>query len=431
MASNDYIEYLYGEETENLFQVLYSKYYHPIYRYILSKNNHDHMIAEDLTQETFLKVYRNMDKIIDEASISKWLYVIAANICKDFWRSPKNKPLSAITQELDDENEPLISPSMPGDFVQTLMQQEVKKEIDAMVESLPSNYYHAIYLYDYEAYSYKEAAQIMGISVSAYTALLNRARAKLKKMIVSSTLGVDAKLLNEQEYEVLSSWLDFTHWQEDVHEQIKQIMRFHFNQMAAQYNDSEYFSYHELLFEIVKSKHALKKHHVVADFGMGAGVFLCHVSPYVASADGYDYSEVMIKMAQENFQSLRLTNVTCTQIDFMTIGSPMPIYDYVYCINVLHHTDNPEAMVKQIVSFLKPGGSLLIIDFLKHSYDTLVKENSDLWYGFDKQQMLRFLASANLRKTWFETISEPIKVALQGAEQIDVTHIVSGGTKRK
>jgi len=414
-------------DNEKLFQQLYQQYYQQIYRYILSKNNNDCSIAEDLTQETFIKVYRNIDKVTLESSISNWLYIIANNICKDFWKSVKNSPLYKTASDID--NPAIKLPITEDNLSDDLANNEIKGKIEDIIKSLPDEHYNAIYLYEYEGYTYKEAAQIMGISESKYTSLLKRARERLKKIIVAKTLDVDAKLLGDKEYEILTKWFDFTEWPDDTAEQIKQVMIEHFDTKTNHYTSSFQISSHDLYFETIIEKHKLQKHHIVADFGMGSGILVNRISHYVKVVHGYDFSREMYQISMKKALADGNDNILFHNIDFMQITNPEPTYDYAYCINVLHHADNPAKMVKQIATLLKPGGSLMIIDFLKHEYENVVNEYSDLWYGFDKKQLVGFMNAAGLKKIWAKIDTNYPHIPTNSKKIINIPRLIVNGTK--
>ena len=72
------------------FYEVYEQYYERIRRFILASVK-NRWAAEDLVQETFLRVMQNLVKVRDPAKLSSWIFWIAANLCQDYFRSPSRK----------------------------------------------------------------------------------------------------------------------------------------------------------------------------------------------------------------------------------------------------------------------------------------------------------------------------------------------------
>lgn len=68
------------------FEEIYSSYEKPVYNYVL-RMVQDKPLAEDLTQDIFIKIYQNLTKFRGEASLSTWIYRIATNTYLDYFRS--------------------------------------------------------------------------------------------------------------------------------------------------------------------------------------------------------------------------------------------------------------------------------------------------------------------------------------------------------
>lgn len=130
-----------------------------------TKNRED---AEDIVQEAFLKLYTSRIIFPDEKNIKAWLIRVTINLCKDMLRSSKRRtaePVSDIPCEDKGQYELLDS-----------------------IRSMQPQYASVIYLFYYEGYSVKEIAKLQGISDSAVTTRLSRARKQLKKMLTKEGL---------------------------------------------------------------------------------------------------------------------------------------------------------------------------------------------------------------------------------------------------
>lgn len=148
------------------FHRLAARYLDTVYRVALNgcKNHAD---AEDVVQNTFLKLLNKEDNFIDEEHAKKWLIRVAVNECNSMWRSPWKKRTSSL-DELT--TEPAFS-------------SPEKSALYYAVLELPTKYRQVIHLYYFEGYHGKEIADILGISETAVQTRLLRARQKLKEIL--------------------------------------------------------------------------------------------------------------------------------------------------------------------------------------------------------------------------------------------------------
>lgn len=406
------------------FLALYKQYKYPIYKFFYEKTVHDISTAEDLTQETFIKAYRKLDKLENHSNIMGWLYVIATHTFIDHCRKNNKRNLLDSFSELDSVT--LQATESTPDH--NLLRNEFKTMFQHICESLPPRYCRAIFLHEYENYTYAQAAKIMDISLTAYTSLFNRARIKLKEATIAYLLSVDKDALTKNEYATFAKWIAPTQLSDDISEPIKQGMRAYFNETASIYNDHLYHDYHSLIDDYILQKYPLKRDHITADFGMGAGIFASKLSRYVKKVDGYDVSKEMCHIAKQNLKIHKAHNVICKNQDFLSLDSMQ--YDYAYCITVLHHLTYPHTAVEKMARMLKKGGGLIISDFAKHKYPEVVEKNSDLWYGFTKEQFLKFLTDAGLKNVWVEIHKEfPRLFHPESGKTIKIPTIIGGGEK--
>ena len=140
--------------------------------------------AEDVTQETFVQVFESVSSFKGESKFSTWLYRITVSKARDHIRKKKRKKRFAFIQSLYGRNdEPVID---PPDFFHPGVGMENKENAAVLfkaVEQLPGNQKTAFVLNKVEGLSYIEIGNIMQITDSAVDALLQRAKANLKKIL--------------------------------------------------------------------------------------------------------------------------------------------------------------------------------------------------------------------------------------------------------
>ena len=178
---------LSGDDTA--FSTLVRKYQKSVHALVWRKIGDFH-IAEDLTQDTFLKAYQKLATLKEPQSFASWLYVIATNHCKTWLRK---KGLS--TQALQDTNRVELERAAYSGYVIeeneqriTDVQREVVKKLLAKLQESDRT---IITLYYLGEMTYEEISQFLGVSVSSVKNRLYRARQSLKKEepIVREVLG--------------------------------------------------------------------------------------------------------------------------------------------------------------------------------------------------------------------------------------------------
>ena len=147
--------------------------FHPRLKNFILKRIPDEQSAEDLLQEVFLKIHARIDTLRDEEKLQSWIYQIARNAITDYYREQR------ATLELP---ESLLLPEEPlvGDDVV----KELIPSIKAMVDSLPDEYRRALIMTDYEGLTQRQLAEKLGLSYSGAKSRVQRAREKLKVMLL-------------------------------------------------------------------------------------------------------------------------------------------------------------------------------------------------------------------------------------------------------
>ncbi|GIW71806.1 MAG: RNA polymerase sigma factor [Planctomycetota bacterium] len=150
------------------------------YRYGL-----DAAAAEDLVQETLLRVYRARRRYRPEARFSAWLLRIATNVIISAARQRKRRPTvklqgaGAVSNEGDP---PLADERTPGPPERLQADERAAKVREALAE-LPASQRTALVLNRFHGLSYDEVAQALGLGVPAVKSLLFRARHNLKRRL--------------------------------------------------------------------------------------------------------------------------------------------------------------------------------------------------------------------------------------------------------
>ena len=169
----------------NLFRLLVERYQPLVFRTCMGfLHNRDD--ADDLTQEVFIQVYQSLAKFKGDASFSTWLYRIAVNASLNKKRKTSK---GFLLQQLemvfgsDKKKEPATSETENPENI--LIRGEHREWVTRALNSLPENQRTAIVLSNYDDLPQKEIAEIMNTTEGAVEALLQRAKANLKKKLSS------------------------------------------------------------------------------------------------------------------------------------------------------------------------------------------------------------------------------------------------------
>ncbi|MCQ4726786.1 sigma-70 family RNA polymerase sigma factor [Anaerotignum faecicola] len=162
------------------FEELLGRYKNLVYSVVLRMVN-DSEDANDIAQEVFIKVYKNISKYSPEFKFSTWIIKIATNSVIDFRR--KKKP------ECIDIDDMVFEPSGNETPETSYIEGEGKRELSSAIEKLPDMYKVPIVLYHIEDMSYQEISEAVGISLSKVKNRIFRGRKILKDIIISEKEG--------------------------------------------------------------------------------------------------------------------------------------------------------------------------------------------------------------------------------------------------
>lgn len=139
------------------------KYYPEILRYCYLHTS-DRGFAEDLTQETFEHFFSSLNRYQHRGKIKNYLYTIAANLCRDYYRKCRDIPMA----------------EMPEQSVEPIALAEEKLDVGTALNRLPIELREVIILYYYRDRTQKDIAEILGISQTVVQRRLERAKKQLR-----------------------------------------------------------------------------------------------------------------------------------------------------------------------------------------------------------------------------------------------------------
>ncbi|MGF7060757.1 RNA polymerase sigma factor [Brassicibacter mesophilus] len=150
------------------------------------KFTNDYDESQDLSQEIFLKIYKEIGKFRFESKLSTWIYRISLNACLD-WKRKNSKiiniNISSISSESKNDSSFEIRDNspLPEDMI---ISNENQREVHELVYKLPDNYKSVIIMYHFNNMSYQEIAFALDIPERTVETRLYRARRMLKEEVI-------------------------------------------------------------------------------------------------------------------------------------------------------------------------------------------------------------------------------------------------------
>ena len=151
---------------------LVDEYYQQIYLF-MRKFGHDRQISEDLTQESFFNAWHHIGQLRDGKALDSWLYRIAANVSRLYWRKHKHKEVVGI--------EIVDVPASTEDGYDRVGRYEQLDELKTAVGRLPVKLRETIVLHYMQQLTIAKAAEALGVKEGTFKSRLNRALKALRK----------------------------------------------------------------------------------------------------------------------------------------------------------------------------------------------------------------------------------------------------------
>ncbi len=186
---------LKGDEAS--FDIFYEEYFDKLYRFVLSRVDHQHHIAEDIVQGSLCKAIDKLHTFRAEASLLTWLCTFCRYELSAYFKADNRQPsLLDDCPEISAQIESLTI-SLQHQPENSLLQQELSKIVHLTLDSLPERYARVVELKYIQGCSVKEIAIIMEVTAKAVESLLSRARPVFEDVFFSLSGG--SKLFNEQQ----------------------------------------------------------------------------------------------------------------------------------------------------------------------------------------------------------------------------------------
>lgn len=183
MISDEELMQQVQHESHVAYTVLVKRYQPRLYKFVF-RYTRNHQDAEDIIQETFLRVYRGRSGYRRIARFSTWLYTIALNLAKSHYRKNSKMVMMSIHSREDEEEQevPELSDQhfYPDELTDnTLMMSRLYRAIDM----LPEEFREVILMRDLYELTYDEIESITGLPMGTVKSRISRGRSRLQDIM--------------------------------------------------------------------------------------------------------------------------------------------------------------------------------------------------------------------------------------------------------
>lgn len=167
------------------FKLLVDRYASAIYNFAARLTNKNE--ARDITQETFIKAWKNIKKFDEtKASFKTWIFIIAKNTATDFLRKKKNVLFSDLEKNFIEEETDSFAENIPDENLlpeEALQKLQDFETLNAVLSKIPLNYKTVLILHYQEEMTFDEIGKILDKSLNTVKSWHRRAIILLRKML--------------------------------------------------------------------------------------------------------------------------------------------------------------------------------------------------------------------------------------------------------
>ena len=184
--------------SERAFAELIAQYHQPLYS-LIARSLQDPADASDITQEVFIKVFRNIGGFHGEASLRTWLYRIAVHEASNqrrWWKRHRRQEIAMDAPccaqcDADADNEPQSLAATLADGGVSPFDQaardELREHVEAALQQVPEAFRTVVVLREIEGFTYEEIAEILDVNLGTVKSRLMRGRAALRALLAPAS----------------------------------------------------------------------------------------------------------------------------------------------------------------------------------------------------------------------------------------------------
>lgn len=182
--TDEYVVQKILDGNTHIFSVIVDKYKDKIFSMVYRFTN-DYNEAQDLSQEVFIQVFKNIHLFNEKSKFSTWIYRVSYNLCID-WSRKNKKRLKQMFSSEEYLKEPVDE---RHDVERNYIEKQRQLVLRKCINNLSEKYRTALILFHYQGLSYEEIAEILKMPVKTVETRLYRGRNLLKKSLGKHNYG--------------------------------------------------------------------------------------------------------------------------------------------------------------------------------------------------------------------------------------------------
>ena len=181
MASEETLARLVQEGDPDALHELVEKHHRPLIGYLYNMLGGDQMLAEDLVQETFLRMMRSISTYHYPRPFKTWLYAIATNLAHDHFKRADTRHTIAMPEEFNHHDDTDYPES-------TMINKHEQEQVSTQIMQLPIHQREAMILRYYQEMPLAEIAQVLDIPIGTVKSRLSLGLRNLRKLMEQEIL---------------------------------------------------------------------------------------------------------------------------------------------------------------------------------------------------------------------------------------------------
>jgi RNA polymerase sigma-70 factor (ECF subfamily) len=171
------LRHRYGDATA--FEEVYRRFSEMVFALALRMSG-DREVAADLTQETFLRVYRHLGRFRGRSSLKTWIYRVTVNCCHSRLRRRSRRKVETPLEYLEEVADERSGPE------ELALGHDLGRRLATAVGELPVIFREAVLLRDAQGLSYEEISQVLGVRIGTVRSRIARGRERLRRLLEES-----------------------------------------------------------------------------------------------------------------------------------------------------------------------------------------------------------------------------------------------------
>ena len=174
-------------------EALVDRYGERIYR-VARRMTRSDADAEDVVQNTLLKILQKADSFRGDSDPMGWIYRITVNEARELHRRRGRRPTVSLDQlpvEFDETAQPVGVTDFSMRPEKSVLRGEIDEVVQQAIQELPDGYRETVVLMDLEGLSYKDSAEVLGLTLGGFKTRLHRARLHLRRRLEEFWRSID------------------------------------------------------------------------------------------------------------------------------------------------------------------------------------------------------------------------------------------------